>query len=284
MPTPTIVQPPPALVRPVIDTHCHIDMQERGRDGSEPQPPDELIALAASVGVTKLVQIGCDVASARWSVEMARTRPDVIVGVALHPNEAPRLFESGGQQELDAAYEAIAELAADPVVRAVGETGLDYFRTEGALREVQQDSFRWHIELAKSVGKTLVIHDRDAHEDVITVLTGQGAPNTVVFHCFSGDSAMARVCAEQGWYMSFAGVVTFKNNDSLREALAVVADDLVLVETDSPYLTPVPHRGKPNGSYLMPFTVRCIAKVRGIDEAAAATLLWDNAQRAFGEW
>lgn len=279
-----MLAPPPALAAPVIDTHCHVDMQERGRDGLEPKDPDELIALAASVGVTKLVQIGCDVASARWSVEMAQTRPDVIVGVALHPNEAPRLFESGGQAELDAAYRVIEELATDPVVRAVGETGLDYFRTEGALREVQQASFRWHIDLARTLDKTLVIHDRDAHDDVMGVLTDQGAPNTVVFHCFSGDAAMARVCAEQGWYMSFAGVVTFKNNDSLREALAVVPDHLVLVETDSPYLTPVPHRGKPNGSYLMPLTVRCIAEVRGMDEAAAATLLWDNAQRAFGEW
>ena len=276
--------PPPALAAPVIDTHCHVDMQERGRDGLEPKDPDELIALAASVGVTKLVQIGCDVASARWSVEMAQTRPDVVVGVALHPNEAPRLFESGGQAELDAAYRVIEDLATDPVVRAVGETGLDYFRTEGELREVQQASFRWHIDLARTLDKTLVIHDRDAHDDVMAVLTDQGAPNTVVFHCFSGDAAMARACAEQGWYMSFAGVVTFKNNDALREALAIVPDHLVLVETDSPYLTPVPHRGKPNGSYLMPLTVRCIAEVRGMDEAAAATLLWDNAQRAFGEW
>jgi TatD DNase family protein len=279
-----MLAPPPALAAPVIDTHCHVDMQERGRDGLEPKDPDELIALAASVGVTKLVQIGCDVASARWSVEMAQTRPDVIVGVALHPNEAPRLFESGGQAELDAAYRVIEELATDPVVRAVGETGLDYFRTEGALREVQQASFRWHIDLARTLDKTLVIHDRDAHDDVMGVLTDQGAPNTVVFHCFSGDAAMAQACAEQGWYMSFAGVVTFKNNDALREALAIVPDHLVLVETDSPYLTPVPHRGKPNGSYLMPLTVRCIAEVRGIDEAAAAALLWDNAQRAFGEW
>ena len=279
-----MLAPPPALAAPVIDTHCHVDMQERGRDGLEPKDPDELIALAASVGVTKLVQIGCDVASARWSVEMAQTRPDVIVGVALHPNEAPRLFESGGQAELDAAYRVIEDLATDPVVRAVGETGLDYFRTEGALREVQQASFRWHIDLARTLDKTLVIHDRDAHDDVMGVLTDQGAPNTVVFHCFSGDAAMARACAEQGWYMSFAGVVTFKNNDALREALAIVPDHLVLVETDSPYLTPVPHRGKPNGSYLMPLTVRCIAEVRGMDEAAAATLLWDNAQRAFGEW
>lgn len=279
-----MLAPPPALAAPVIDTHCHVDMQERGRDGLEPKDPDELIALAASVGVTKLVQIGCDVASARWSVEMAQTRPDVIVGVALHPNEAPRLFESGGQAELDAAYRVIEDLATDPVVRAVGETGLDYFRTEGALREVQQASFRWHIDLARTLDKTLVIHDRDAHDDVMAVLTDQGAPNTVVFHCFSGDAAMAQACAEQGWYMSFAGVVTFKNNDALREALAIVPDHLVLVETDSPYLTPVPHRGKPNGSYLMPLTVRCIAEVRGMDEAAAATLLWDNAQRAFGEW
>lgn len=279
-----MLAPPPALAAPVIDTHCHVDMQERGRDGLEPKDPDELIALAASVGVTKLVQIGCDVASARWSVEMAQTRPDVVVGVALHPNEAPRLFESGGQAELDAAYRVIEELATDPVVRAVGETGLDYFRTEGALREVQQASFRWHIDLAKRLDKTLVIHDRDAHDDVMAVLTGQGAPNTVVFHCFSGDAAMAQACAQQGWYMSFAGVVTFKNNDALRKALAIVPDHLVLVETDSPYLTPVPHRGKPNGSYLMPLTVRCIAEVRGMDEAAAATLLWDNAQRAFGEW
>jgi TatD DNase family protein len=279
-----MLAPPPALAAPVIDTHCHVDMQERGRDGLEPKDPDELIALAASVGVTKLVQIGCDVASARWSVEMAQTRPDVVVGVALHPNEAPRLFESGGQPELDSAYRVIEELATDPVVRAVGETGLDYFRTEGALREVQQASFRWHIDLARTLDKTLVIHDRDAHDDVMAVLTDQGAPNTVVFHCFSGDAAMAQACAEQGWYMSFAGVITFKNNDALREALAIVPDHLVLVETDSPYLTPVPHRGKPNGSYLMPLTVRCIAEVRGMDEAAAATLLWDNAQRAFGEW
>jgi TatD DNase family protein len=279
-----MLAPPPALAAPVIDTHCHVDMQERGRDGLEPKDPDELIALAASVGVTKLVQIGCDVASARWSVEMAQTRPDVVVGVALHPNEAPRLFESGGQAELDAAYRVIEDLATDPVVRAVGETGLDYFRTEAELREVQQASFRWHIDLARTLDKTLVIHDRDAHDDVMAVLTDQGAPNTVVFHCFSGDAAMAQACAEQGWYMSFAGVVTFKNNDALREALAIVPDHLVLVETDSPYLTPVPHRGKPNGSYLMPLTVRCIAEVRGMDEAAAATLLWDNAQRAFGEW
>jgi TatD DNase family protein len=272
------------LAAPVIDTHCHLDMQERGRDGGEPQNPDELIALAASVGVTKLVQIGCDVASATWSVEMAQTRPDVIVGVALHPNEAPRLFETGGQQALDEACAKIAALAIDPVVRAIGETGLDYFRTEDSLRDVQQASFRWHIALAKELDKALVIHDRDAHEDVLRLLDEEGAPSTVIFHCFSGDAAMAAHCAERGWYMSFAGVITFKNNDSLREALLVVPDELLLVETDSPYLTPVPHRGKTNGSYLMPLTVRRIAEHRGIDEASAANLLWANAQTAFGKW
>ena len=279
-----MLTPPMPLAAPVIDTHCHLDMRERGRDGTEPAEPDELIALAASVGVTKVVQIGCDVHSARWSVEMAQGRPDVVVGVALHPNEAPRIFESGGQKALDEAYAVIAGLATDPVVRAVGETGLDYFRTEGPLRQVQQASFRWHIALAKKLGKALVIHDRDAHDDVMTVLDSEVAPATTIFHCFSGDAQMAAACAERGWYMSFAGVITFKNNDALREALMVVPDHLLLVETDSPYLTPVPHRGQTNGSYLMPHTVRCIAELRGIDEATASNLLWVNAQRAFGEW
>ena len=277
-----MLAPPPALAAPVIDTHCHVDMQERGRDGLEPKDPDELIALAASVGVTKLVQIGCDVASARWSVEMAQTRPDVVVGVALHPNEAPRLFESGGQPELDAAYRVIEELATDPVVRAIGETGLDYFRTDETGREIQHESFRWHIRLAKQLGKPLVIHDRESHDDVIRLVEEEGAPETVVFHCFSGDAAMAKYCASKGWYMSFAGVVTFKNAQGLRDALLEVPDELVLVETDAPYLTPTPHRGKANGSYLMPYTVRAMADVRDVSEAAMATTLWNNAQKVFG--
>lgn len=275
---------PRALAAPVIDTHCHLDIPDRDHDGGEPQTPDALIALAASVGVTKLVQIGCDVASATWSVQMAQTRPDVIVGVALHPNEAPRIFEAGGQSALDAAYDQIAALATDPVVRAIGETGLDYFRTDSSLRDVQGASFRWHIALAKSLGKALVIHDRDAHDDVLEILEQEGAPATVIFHCFSGDGAMAAHCAQRGWFMSFAGVITFKNNEALREALLVVPDALLLVETDSPYLTPVPHRGKTNGSYLLPLTVRRIAEHRGMDEMSAANLLWANAQRAFGTW
>lgn len=275
---------PEPLVSPVIDSHCHLDVRDRTLHGDTRPDPDQMLKLAASVGVTKVVQIGCDVEAARWSVEMAAAHPDVIVGVALHPNEAPRIYADQGQGGLDHAHAAIAELATQDVVRAVGETGLDYYRTEGDLRIVQQDSFRWHIDLAKKLNKALVIHDRDSHDDVIAVLESEGAPARVIFHCFSGDAKMANYCAERGWFMSFAGVITFRNADVLREALQVVPDDLVLVETDSPYLTPMPYRGRPNGSYLMPLTVRRMAEVRGVDEATMAKQLWDNTHRVFGVW
>jgi len=228
------------------------------------------------------VQIGCDVDSARWSVAMAQSRPEVVVGVALHPNEAPRLQQEEGREALEAAWAAISELAVDPKVRAIGETGLDYFRTDETGREIQHESFRWHIRLAKELAKPLVIHDRESHDDVIRLVEEEGAPDTVVFHCFSGDAAMAKYCASKGWYMSFAGVVTFKNAQGLRDALLEVPDELVLVETDAPYLTPTPHRGKANGSYLMPYTVRAMADVRDVSEAAMATTLWNNAQKVFG--
>lgn len=277
-------QPPAALAAPVIDTHCHLDIRDGDRHPGATPDPDDLLDIAASVGVTKVVQIGCDVNAARWSVEMAQSRPDVVVGVALHPNEAPRIAAEHGRVALERAWDAIDALASDAKVRAVGETGLDYFRTDESGRAIQQESFRWHIEAAKRHGKTLVIHDREAHDDVIATLESAGAPERVIFHCFSGDADMARYCAQRGWYMSFAGVVTFKNADTLREALLEVPDDLVLVETDAPYLTPVPYRGKANGSYLMPYTVRAMAQVRGTDEATMATTLYDNAQRVFGAW
>jgi len=231
-----------------------------------------------------VVQIGCDVDYARHSVELARTRPDVIVGVSVHPNDAARIAEREGAAALDAAIDEIAVLAREDVVRAVGETGLDYFRTEQPLHAAQQHSFRRHIDLAKELDRTLVIHDRDSHDDVIMVLETQGAPERVVFHCFSGDAAMARYCSERGWYLSFAGPITYKANESLREALDVTPDHLLLVETDAPYLTPVPHRGRPNASYVMPHTVRAMAARRGVDEADLCRLLFDNAQRAFGAW
>jgi TatD DNase family protein len=276
--------PPEPLASPVVDTHTHLNLHDRYLHGEAAPDPDGLLALAAGVGVTKVVQIGCDVAYARASVDMARTRPDIVVGVSVHPNDAARIHEREGAPALDAALDEIEVLAAEDVVRAVGETGLDYYRTGEDLHAVQQHAFRRHIDMANRLGKTLVIHDRDSHDDVIAVLESQGPPERVVFHCFSGDADMAGHCAEQGWFMSFAGPITYKANDGLRAALAVVPDDLLLVETDAPYLTPVPHRGKPNASYLMPHTVRFMAAQRGTDEAALCRLLFDNAQRAFGTW
>ena len=278
------VPAPEPLAAPVIDTHTHLNLHDRYLHGEQAPDADDLLAMAARVGVPKVVQIGCDVDYARQSVELARTRPDVVVGVSVHPNDAARIHEREGAAALDAAIDEIAELAREDVVRAVGETGLDYFRTGEDLRPAQQHSFRRHIDIANELGKALVIHDRDSHDDVIAVLESQGAPEVVVFHCFSGDAAMARHCAERGWFMSFAGPITYKANDSLRAALAAVPDELLLVETDAPYLTPVPHRGKPNASYLMPHTVRFLAEQRGVDEAQMCTLLYANAQRAFGAW
>lgn len=280
----TVHDVPAPLLRPVIDTHTHLNLHDRYVHGSDVPDADALLALAASVGVPKVVQIGCDVDYARASVELARTRPDVVVGVSVHPNDAAALHAERGAAALAAALDEIAVLAREDVVRAVGETGLDYFRTGPELHTVQQHAFRWHIALAKELHKALVIHDRDAHDDVIASLDGEGAPETVVFHCFSGDAAMAELCAERGWFMSFAGPITYKANHALRAALARVPDNLLLVETDAPYLTPVPHRGKPNASYLMPHTVRFMAAERDIDEATLCTLLYDNAQRAFGAW
>lgn len=280
----TPAEEPEALPAPVIDTHTHLNLYDRYLHGESAPDADELLARAASVGVTKVVQIGCDVEYAKASVEMARARPDVVVGVSIHPNDAARIHAERGAAALDAGLEEIAVLAREDVVRAVGETGLDYFRTEGPLHAAQQYAFRWHIALAKELGKALVIHDRDAHDDVISVLDDEGAPETVVFHCFSGDAAMAALCGERGWFMSFAGPITYKANDGLRAALAMVPDHLLLVETDAPYLTPVPHRGKPNASYLMPHTVRFMAAERHVDDALLCTVLFDNAQRAFGPW
>jgi len=275
---------PEALAAPVIDTHCHLDIHDRHLHGGSMPDPDTLIEMAAAVGVTRIMQIGCDLEAARLSILLAKTRPALVVGVGLHPNEAPRIFEVDGRVGLDLAYAAIEEMVKDEVVRAVGETGLDYFRSDESTRPIQQESFRRHIDIAKKVGKTLVIHDRESHQDVMDILIEEGAPERVIFHCFSGDAAMAKFCADQGWYLSFSGVVTFKNATDLHEAAAVVPNDLILVETDAPYLTPVPNRGKPNASYLMPFTVRALASLRGVDEVTMAGHLWDNAQRALGVW
>jgi TatD DNase family protein len=175
-------------------------------------------------------------------------------------------------------------MASDERVRAIGETGLDHFRTAPEGREAQEESFRRHIALAKRLDKTVVIHDRDAHDDVVRVLLDEGPPPRVVFHCFSGGAALARSCAEHGWFMSFAGTVTFKANEHLREALAAAPIELVLVETDAPFLAPLPYRGRPNASYLIPVTLRAMAEVRGVGEADLARNVAKNTERAFGAW
>ena len=276
---------PEALPAPVIDSHTHLDVHDRSLHGDTAPDAKDLLRQAAEVGVTKVVQIGCDVESAEWSVPFAHDHPQVAVGVALHPNDAARMGVRGGRAALEAAWTRIEQLAHDPVVKAVGETGLDYYRTPQVEGQAfQHESFRWHIDLAKRLDKTLVIHDRESHDDVISVLLSEGAPDRVVFHCFSGDAAMARVCAEHGWFMSFAGVITFGSAEGLREALRVVPDDLVLVETDAPYLTPKPHRGRVNATYLMPWTVRRMAEERGTELVVMCEQLVANTHRAFGDW
>ncbi|MFF2790302.1 TatD family hydrolase [Streptomyces sp. NPDC058049] len=282
---------PPPLPEPlrvaVADSHTHLDMQSG--------TVEEGLAKAASVGVTTVVQVGCDVKGSRWAAETAAAYENVHAAVALHPNEAPRIVlgdpdgwsrqgarAGGGEAALDEALAEIEALAALDHVKAVGETGLDYFRTGPEGMAAQERSFRAHIEIAKRQGKALVIHDRDAHADVLRVLREEGAPERTVFHCYSGDADMARECAAAGYYMSFAGTVTFKNAAPLREALSVAPLELVLVETDAPYLTPAPYRGRPNAPYLIPLTVRAMAAVRGIDEDAMATALAANTARAFG--
>ena len=278
-------QLPEPLAVPVVDTHCHLDVHDRRLQGDAVPDARRLVDAAAAVGVSRIVQIGCDLESARWSVANAPHLPGVVAGVAIHPNDAARMVARDGQQALDEALAEIAMLARADIVRAVGETGLDYFRTTDAEGvAVQQASFRAHIALATELGKALVIHDRDAHDDVIRILLEEGAPETVVFHCFSGDAAMARACAEHGWYCSFAGPVTYKANAHLREAAALLPLELLLVETDAPYLAPEPNRGKANASTLMPFTVRALAEVRGDDVDALCAALTANALRAFGAW
>ncbi|WP_166391000.1 TatD family hydrolase [Nocardioides ochotonae] len=269
---------PEPLPHPVVDNHCHLDIAR----GDEPAlPVADALASAAAVGVTRIVQIGCDLPGARWAVETATTYDAVVAGVALHPNEAPRLAATPGG--LDAAMAEIEALAAaHPKVRAVGETGLDHFRTGEDGRAAQVESFRRHIDLAKRLDKTLVIHDRDAHDDVLEVLGEEGAPPRWVMHCFSGDADFARACLDRGAYLSFAGTVTFRNAQPLRDALAVTPQDRVLVETDAPYLTPHPHRGATNASYLVPLTMRLMAEVRGEDLGELCAAVDANTERAFG--
>ncbi len=268
---------PDPLPHPVVDNHCHLDIAD---SEGEWFSTEQALAASAAVGVPRIVQIGCDLPGARWAVEAAATYDALVAGVALHPNEAPRLAASG---DLEAAYAEIEALAqAHDKIRAVGETGLDHFRTGDEGRAAQEESFRWHVDLAKRLDKTLVIHDRDDHEDVLRGLDSEGTPERWVMHCFSGDALFARACLDRGAHLSFAGTVTFKNADPLREALAMAPQDRILVETDAPYLTPTPYRGRPNASYLVPLTVRTMAQVRGEDLGELCVAIDATTDRAFG--
>jgi TatD DNase family protein len=269
---------PEPLPHPVVDNHCHLDIPAHDGPG-EPLPVVEALARSAAVGVPRIVQIGCDLPGARWAVDLASNHEPIVAGVALHPNDAARLDAVGA---LDEALAEIADLAGHERVRAVGETGLDHFRTGPEGHDAQVRSFRRHIELAHALDKTLVIHDRDAHADVLRVIDEVGPPPRWVMHCFSGDAAFAEECLRRGAYLSFAGTVTFRNAEPLREALRATPLDRVLVETDAPYLTPMPYRGRPNASYLVPLTVRAMAATLDVGLVDLCRAIEANTDRAFG--
>ncbi len=282
-------EPPPSpdpLPAPAVDSHTPLDLGVGERPahgaGDEGWPDDDVVAAeieaAVAVGIPRLVQVGVDVPSSRWSAGLADRHPAVLAAVAVHPNEAG----AGGATE-DALAE-IDRLAALPRVRAVGETGLDRFRTGPDGWGAQEASFRAHIRIAKERGLALVIHDRDAHEEILRVLEDEGAPEHTVFHCFSGDAEFAKACVARGYVLSFAGTLTFGNAGYLREAAALTPVGQLLVETDAPFLTPAPYRGRPNASRLVPHTVRALAEVTGLDLAELCSALTANAERVFGPW
>lgn len=269
---------PEPLPVPVIDNHAHLDF----RDGMVRVTVEQHLDTAAAVGVAGAVLVGYNVASSEFSVDAAHADSRAKAAVALHPNDAPHLVEEGTYDE---AFGRITQLAADPEVVAVGETGLDYFRTGDWGRDYQKRSFYDHIDLAAQTGKTMQIHDREAHADIVAVLRDAPAlPERVVFHCFSGDAELARICNANGWFMSFAGTVTFNNAHQLREALAVADPQLILVETDCPFLTPHPYRGQPNAPYMIPQTMRLMAEVRGADLSQLCQQVMLNTAQAYGVW
>jgi TatD DNase family protein len=261
-------EPPEPLGATTVDAHTHLDAC-----GCE-TAADVAAAMdrASAVGVTRAVTIADDLSAARWAVQAAHWDPRVVAAVALHPTRTAAVT--------DDEFAEIERLAADPRVVAVGETGLDYY-WDYSPPEAQQASFRRHIDLAKRLGKPLMIHDRDAHSDVLRILREEGAPETVIFHCFSGDAEMARVCSDAGYVLSFAGPVTFRNAKPLRAAASVPPDDLLLVETDAPFLTPHPHRGRANEPYCLPWTVRGLAELRGVPADRLAEITERNAERVF---
>jgi TatD DNase family protein len=294
---------PEPLPLPVVDNHTHLDSIPGVLPDDVPDPGVAAqLERAAAVGVDRVVQVGCDLPSARWTDALLRggeAGSRVLGAVAVHPNEAvlhggvrevgPDGLEPDPQAHhatsLDDAVAEIARIArGNERVRAVGETGMDLFRTGPRGEAVQREAFRAHVALAKELGLALQIHDRDAHAAVLDVLARDGAPERTVFHCFSGDAAMARFCAAQGWYLSFAGPVTFRANDELRAALREVPLGQVLVETDAPYLTPHPYRGRPNAPYVLPSTVRAVAEAAGASLEAVCARVSTTSEAVYGPW
>lgn len=271
---------PEPLEVAIYDNHSHLDFVFDEELGA--MPWNENLDIAQSVGIRGVVQVGVTLESSKWSAELATKDVRVLAAVALHPNEAP-LYEN--LENLNAAIQEIEALATQPRVRAIGETGLDFFRTEGENSiALQQHSFEEHIRIAKENDIALMIHDRDAHDDVVATLKRVGAPEKVVFHCYSGDTDLAQICADNGWYMSFAGNITIKRNQHLRDSLAMAPKELILIETDAPFLAPEPFRGRPNSPYLVPVTARFMAEVRGEDLNQLCAQLARNTECVYGSW
>ena len=268
---------PEPLPVPTVDAHAHLEIVTNTAPDSE--EVRKVLDDARDAGVDRVVQVGYSAEQSQWCVDAAEHwKGSVLAAVALHPNEAPVV------EDLEHDWSIIAKLAEHPRVRAIGETGLDYFRTPPELRKKQQESFKWHIELAKKHNKALVIHDRDSHEDVLSILLEVGAPEKTIFHCYSGDLEMAKICVERGYILSFAGTLTFKNAPQLREAVKIVPNDQLLVETDSPFLAPTPHRGALNTPAQIANIVRAMADERDVSDAELATTLSNNAERIFGSF
>jgi len=274
----TAPRPPEPLPRPALDAHTHLDMIEL--------PVADVMARARAAGIVRAVTVGTTLESSRWSARCAGEHDGVYAAVAIHPNDTEAAIAPSAAAPPPAAADVLAEieaLARQPRVVAVGETGLDYYR-DHAAPDVQRWWFREHIKIAKRTGKALMIHDREAHADVLRILAEEGPPARVVFHCFSGDAALAKQCAEAGYVMSFAGNLTFTNARPLRDAAAAAPPELLLAETDAPFLTPVPNRGRPNEPAQVAYTLRCLAEVQGLDLAGLCDTVTATAERTFGPW
>jgi TatD DNase family protein len=270
---------PEKLTTTTVDAHCHLDIEDEDIFMSV----EDSLAKAKAVGITGIVQVGVDVPSSKWAIKTAQEFSQIHATVALHPNEAPVIALEKGESALDEAIAEIAELAKEDVVKAIGETGVDFYRTSEEGRDFQEKSFRAHIQIANKLNKPVMVHDRDAHLDALRILDDEKAQQ-VIFHCYSGDKEFAQELVKRGWYLSFAGTCTFKNAQNLREALQVTPLENVLVETDAPFLTPMPYRGYLNSSYMIPLTLATMAKEMNVDINTVADATRTNAEKLFGKF